>query len=1072
MPSMIKPRTLGVLTKAERRKNGASYIVSAFGMFDLARPDAARFETDQALWLLAAKALPKGAVLDMGMPKPKAELLIGGVARAPGGEPTTAMAVEWSVGSLHKRLIAFGDRYWTIAGHGYAATLPRPFVEMPLSPERAFGGAGHADNPQGSGYRAAERIRASELVALPNVENADQLVLTTDSRPAPALCGPIDMASPKRRRYAGTYDRHWIKHVAPALPDDVDPRLFLVAPEDQIFPDYLEGGEPYALRGFSPDDPELRGALPAFRVRAFLARKGLRDAPDELVEIAMRIDTLWLFAGARRGVLIYRGALPVNDIDAEDLSAVMLAYERAADAPRSFESYVEVWKLRRDRKIAFKYMFSESQLAPPLAPDIVTSRDAERRTIAKARFDQQKEGQAWLLNRKLDEAGVPHALRPNMPGPEPDDLDDNLQNFPLPTPEELEEGELDLAAILDAIQAIEKKVKEKTDKLSAETEAIRESFEAVQAPEAGPESVDRLFAALDEMSGSQTAKALDEGLGGMTASTLPATAEPKPGADPDAVLDRARNWRKTLIERLQSPAGGDDKAYEEARARFLDLPESRQLFEVRRSLEAAKTQDLAPPNFEASPAGGAGEPPKGTGLGALLDSIESELMTGNGATATSARASGLREKRAQAEDHLRAAFPNLPQDKGSPLDTLLAAIAGSPDGGAPAGDPAERFRGLEAKRAETLDAAQKQLDEQAAQLGGGLATMRLAAPEPTHPQRPMTPAVARRLGDFAVSQRQIGLNLRGRDLAGADLRGADLTGGDLEGAFFERADLSGARLAGARLAGAALTGAILKGADLTGIDLTKTNMSKCRAQGADFTRCRINGPVILGADFSGAKFQNAEIENQQILKSNFDGADFSGAKLTKIQLIQTSLRESIWDKANLEASMFMDLPLSGARFRGARLFRCIFLKTPAAGTDFDGADLTRTAFIGEVDLTGARFVGATGSDSTFHEVKLSGANFEDAVFARGTFVKSDMTGANFRRASLKSGLFGGAKLVGGDFVAANLFRAQLRRADLSGARMIGANLYGADLDHAQFTAADLTGVNFTKTLMAIDGNGA
>lgn len=150
MPMMIKPRTLGVLAKAERRKVGASYIVTALGLFDLARPDADRFETDQALWLLAAKALPKGSVIDVGMPKPRAELLIGGAARAPTGQPATAMAVEWAVGPLRKRLVAFGDRYWQIADGGVAATSPRPFTEIPLSPERAFGGAGFADNPGGS----------------------------------------------------------------------------------------------------------------------------------------------------------------------------------------------------------------------------------------------------------------------------------------------------------------------------------------------------------------------------------------------------------------------------------------------------------------------------------------------------------------------------------------------------------------------------------------------------------------------------------------------------------------------------------------------------------------------------------------------------------------------------------------------------------------------------------------------------------------------------------------------------------------------------------------------------------
>jgi hypothetical protein len=91
MPLVIKPRTLAFVAKAERRKVGASYIVSAMGSFDLARPHADHFETGQTLWLLASKALPPGAALDARMPKPRA------------------------------------------------------FIEIPLGPERSFGGPGHSD---------------------------------------------------------------------------------------------------------------------------------------------------------------------------------------------------------------------------------------------------------------------------------------------------------------------------------------------------------------------------------------------------------------------------------------------------------------------------------------------------------------------------------------------------------------------------------------------------------------------------------------------------------------------------------------------------------------------------------------------------------------------------------------------------------------------------------------------------------------------------------------------------------------------------------------------------------------
>jgi uncharacterized protein YjbI with pentapeptide repeats len=1069
MPLMIKPRTLGVLTKAERTKSGASYIVSALGMFDLAQPGAARFETEQALWVLAAKALPKGAVLDVGMPKPRAELLIGGSARARGGEATTAMAVEWSVGSLHKRLIAFGDRYWTVAGHGYVATPPRAFVEMPLSPERAFGGAGHGDNPQGLGHRAAERIRSGELVALPNVEYADALVLSTESRPEPALCGPIDLTSSKRRRYAGTYDRHWIKRVAPVLPDDVDPRFFLAGPEDQVFPDYLQGGEPYALRGFSADEPELRGALPAFRVRGFLARKGRGDAPDELVEIAMRCDTLWLFAGARRGILIYRGALPVNDIDAEDLSAVMLAYERASDAPRSFESYVEVWKLRRDRKSAFKYAFSEGQLAPALPRETLERRNEERRAQMRAKLDQHYAGMAWAQNRQLDRAGLPEVLRPAPPTGDAE-LDDALLSVPLATPEELEEGEIDLAAMLDGIEALTKKVQEKTEKLASQGGAIQEALTAVRAPGADVGSVDALFAALDELTGEPTAAALDAGAGSGTAPSPLVNADSAAAASVEAGFGQMKTWREAVLKAMGTPEVDEDKQFAAARARFLDLPESRALASVRPALEAARAQELKVPGADASDPGAAPKPAKGFDLGALLEGVEPAAASPLGAAAPKKAGASAKEQLAKANSQLLAALPNLSKHEGSPLDALLAGLQEPGDAGASADGPADRTQSAAAHAMGKLDEALSGLDAQEASMAEGLAKMRRALPDAAYPQQPMTPELARRFGELIVSECRAGLSLRGRDLAGADLRGADLTGVDLEGALMERTDLTGARLAGARLVNAALTGAVLDGADLTDVDLSNANLCKCRAHGADFSRCRFTGLLLLEGDFAGSKFHGARIEKLQIVKGAFDGADFSGASLSKTTIIQASLPQTVWDGADLEAVIFMDLPLTGARFRGARLFRCVFLKGQARDSDFDGADLTRAAFVGEVDLTGARFVGAVGAESTFHEVKLAGAKFESGVFNRATFAKSELTAANFRLTSLKGALFGGAKLAGADFIGANLFTAQLRRADLSGARMMGANLYGANLDHAVLAAADLTDVNLSKTYLAVDTN--
>jgi uncharacterized protein YjbI with pentapeptide repeats len=1068
MPRFIKPRTLGVLAKAERLESGASYILSALGLFDLARPEADRFESEQALWTLSAKALPKGAVLDVGMVKPRAELLVGGAARTPSGTTATSQVLEWSVGPLKKRLAVIGDRVWRINQGRIEPTAPLPFTEMPISPERAYGGPGFADNPAGRGFRAGERIGAGELVALPNIEFLDQPVLSPESAPPPALCGPIDPASPKRRRFAGTYDGHWLKTRAPAMPEDVDPRLFLTAPDDQVFPGFLVGGEPYALKGFAADAPEIRGYIPKFRVRGFLARKGKDGAPGELVEIAMRLDTLWLFAGARRGVVIYRGAMPVGDIDGEDLSEAMLAYERADDPPRSLASYVDVWMLRRDPDTAFEHAFSESQLAPAISPETAARRSEERKALARERIDRLRAAQAWMLERKLDQAGVPAALRPSPPAANAE-LEDDILDLVLPTPEEIEEGEVDLAALLDSIRAQEAKVDEKTRRLVAQRDSLIAVTADARKPGAEPQTADALFSALDELTGTKIGASVADSFSGMSAIALPETADaPLAGANKLA-LESAKDWRTTILKGMRSPAEDDDTAFAAARGRFLDLPDSQPLHHARTAIEAAKAKPIDLPDFPTSPAA-----PEADGaadqLSALLDSLEAGLSPSGDLSTIEERTARLGSQRAAVDKTLSQAFPKLDQGDGSALQALLGVVA-SPAGPQPEPlDAGERWARVESERAQTLASTLDKIDEQEKRLREGVATARRASPEPTRPATPLGPAVARRLGELIKSEAKAGLSLRGRDLAGADLKGADLTGADLEGAFFERADLSGAKLCGARLVDTVLAGAILDGADLSDADLTGANLSKCRARGADFTRCGLFGGLILEADFTGAILRSARFTKSQFVNGVLDEADLSAAMIDNAQFMRVSLERVDFSGASLEATCFMDVPMTAARFRQARLSRCLFIKARAAGADFEAADLQRTTFLGQADLTKARFALATGADCAFQEAKLSGADFAGARFDRATFQKSDLSGASLARASLRGAVLSGATLVGADLIAVNLLKAQLRKADLSGARLIHANLYGANLDNAVLLAADLSGANLTKTYLAIDSH--
>ncbi|MEW6255066.1 MAG: DUF2169 domain-containing protein, partial [Pseudomonadota bacterium] len=265
MPLVIKPRTLSLLHRMERRPGGPRFLITALASFDLTDP--ARIESEQVLWPMAAATLPKGLLLDAGLPKPRAEMLVGGRVQAP---HTGELLMEARLATLHWRMAVFGDRWWDGTHGRYVPTAPRPIGDLLLSPERAFGGPGHPENPVGLGYGAADRAGTGVAMPLPNLESPERLIQAILDTPPPAPFGPLDIMDPRRQRLAGTYDAAWLRDAAPGLAADVNPDFFLTAPEAQRLPGYLVGDEPYSLHNFTRDQPVIEGRLPAIAPRAFL----------------------------------------------------------------------------------------------------------------------------------------------------------------------------------------------------------------------------------------------------------------------------------------------------------------------------------------------------------------------------------------------------------------------------------------------------------------------------------------------------------------------------------------------------------------------------------------------------------------------------------------------------------------------------------------------------------------------------------------------------------------------------------------------------------------------------------
>lgn len=319
--------------------------------FDLNNPDVPL--TEQELWKTIPDQLGQPGILDMGMPKPRGEVIITGSCMAPRGTKRIASEVSFRVGNLKKRLDIFGDRFWNSKnGIMKVITDPQPFAEMPITYDNAFGGDEFENNPLGKGIQPVKTRDDRTFIPLPNIEHPDCLIGSPSDRPEPAGFGPIDMMWPQRMKKQGTYDEKWKNERWPWFPDDMNYEFFNVAPADQFIDGYFTGNELIEIVNMHPDMPVIATHLPRLRIRCFVTKKkDLRSKETEneiFQEVTTKIDTVWLFPKIQRGVVIYRGSTQVQDDEFADVVRIFLASEQMADDPKSIEYYLEEQKKALD----------------------------------------------------------------------------------------------------------------------------------------------------------------------------------------------------------------------------------------------------------------------------------------------------------------------------------------------------------------------------------------------------------------------------------------------------------------------------------------------------------------------------------------------------------------------------------------------------------------------------------------------------------------------------------------------------------------------------------------------------
>jgi hypothetical protein len=220
------------------------------------------------------------------------------------------------VGPMEKVFDVVGDRVWQAGLTGITASEPLPFTEMPVSYDRAFGGAdrysedesehdAYLPNPVGRGWHKHLKNAWVDGMPLPNIEAIGEGVSFPTDKRTPVALGPLGRGWPQRARYAGTYDDAWLADVFPFLSADFDQRYYQAAPEDQQV-SVQKAPMDVVLTGFTADGPR-QFALPHFEAPVHVfPKRGERE------DYVATLDTIVFEPDLERFTMSWRVARPLK----------------------------------------------------------------------------------------------------------------------------------------------------------------------------------------------------------------------------------------------------------------------------------------------------------------------------------------------------------------------------------------------------------------------------------------------------------------------------------------------------------------------------------------------------------------------------------------------------------------------------------------------------------------------------------------------------------------------------------------------------------------------------------------
>lgn len=853
----IKPMKLGLLHRTFDDQGRSYLVVSVLVLFSYGEAPALHGEVE--LWKLAASELGASTPLDLCMPKRRAEVLVSGKAYASDGVPAPAVPVRVQMGSVDKRLWVAGDRLWTLQG----TTAPEPFVEMPITWERAFGGPDIPSNPAGKG---ATRLPGGGW-PLPNVEDPRRLVRSPSDRPPPAGLGPIDLTAPERWSKIGTYDDRWMRERFPGFAEDADLGLFNAAPDDQQMDGFLRGDEGFVVEGMHPTRPIIEAALPGVAARAFLNRS--TQAGEAFAEVPLHIDTVHLFPHAERGALVFRGLTTIAEDDARDVLHIVIAAEKLGE-PRTEEHYREVLRRRVDPKNGHLFMLSDAELMPPGPMGVREKTDVEliiegedllRRNMragARRRTEEnRRETHARLTALGLDPAQFGVAERAT------DDADEE------PAPE------LDqLAPFAARVEAQAERDKQDAEAKGAKAEAdARAAFDAA----------------------------------GMDYDKLAADAKTK-AAGPPKLSPQAERARLQDLAELLRNAGYPNSELE---ATLADPGFMRRL--------EAQAEAAREGYRQTAHLGAAAGTLSGEAAALLRAEVIAACREGRSLAArdlTGADLAGLDLRGADFEAAMMESVNLAGADlRGARLERAVLAradLSGAKLGGTTMREAnlgLAKLTGADATGADLMWAVLYEADLR----GASFRDANLSFADLSE--------AALGENDFTGATAQLLTFVR------SDLSRAKLDGADLCRSTFLECKLGGAKLDDARLIEATFVSSTGEGLSLRGADLTNARMvQSCAFDGADLrgatlARANLRGTSLARADLTGAQMNGVDLS-----ECNLRGAKLDGVVARDARFVRTELADASLHLADLMFALMQKASVSGADFFRANLFRADLAK--------------------------------------------------------------------------------------------------------------------------------------------------